>query len=244
MEKEEYLRMYNQEKTHWWYAGMRRVSKAFLGPAENGGALRVLDAGCGTGAGIDFLSPYGTPYGVDLSPEAIGFCVLRGKSRLARASVDSLPFPSGSFDLVTSFDVLYHRDVEDDLIALREFHRVLRDGGTLLLRVPAFNFLRGKHDITVHTRHRYRAGELKAKLGQAGFQVERISYANFVLFPLAAAKRLLESNGGGGSDVQPAHRLVNTLLTGVLAAEAYWLKRRSFPFGLSLVALARKPLPA
>lgn len=242
MEKEEYLRMYHQEKTHWWYAGMRRVTEAFLGPATNGKALRVLDAGCGTGAGMDFLSPYGRAYGVDLAPEAIGFCVLRGKSLLARASVDSLPFPAGSFDLVTSFDVLYHRAVEDDLSALREFHRVLKEGGRLLLRVPAFDFLRGKHDITVHTRHRYRAGEITAKLLEAGFRVERMSYANFVLFPLASAKRLLESNGDGGSDVQPTHRLVNALLTGVLAAEASWLKKRSLPFGLSLVALARKPL--
>lgn len=241
MEKAEYERMYGLEKTHWWYVGMRRVSAAFLGRPGQPGNWRVLDAGCGTGAGLDFLGRYGSVYGVDLAQEAIGFCQLRGVERVARASVDGLPFPAGSFDLVTSFDVLYHRAVEDDLSALREFHRVLKDGGLLLLRVPAFDFLRGHHDAMVHTRHRYQSGELVAKLRQAGFAVERVSYANFFLFPLALAKRALERNGKAVSDVQPARRPINALLAGVLGAEASLIRRLSFPFGLSLLALARKP---
>ncbi len=241
MEKEEYQRMYYLEKTHWWYVGMRRVSAAVLGSRGAPESWRVLDAGCGTGAGLDFLARYGLAYGVDLAREAVEFCRLRGKDRVAQASVDSLPFPASSFEMVTSFDVLYHRAVADDLSALREFHRVLKDGGLLLVRVPAFDFLRGHHDVMVHTRHRYQSGELVAKLQEAGFRVERVSYANFLLFPLALAKRVMERNRRPISDVQPTRRSVNTLLAGVLAAEAFWLGKHSFPFGLSLMALARKP---
>ncbi len=241
MEKEEYARMYHLETTHWWYAGMRRITEAFLGPAGGARQLRVLDAGCGTGAGMDFLSRYGPAYGVDLAQEAIDFCALRGLSRMARASVSSLPFPDASFDLVTSFDVLYHRAVEDDVCALREFHRVLKEDGQLLLRVPAFNFLRGHHDVIVHTRHRYRSGELAAKLQEAGFVVSRTSYANSILFPLAAAKRLMEGDGQADSDVQSTGRVANRVLKGILVAEASWLRRFSLPFGLSLFTLAKKP---
>lgn len=244
MEKEEYQRIYQQEATHWWYEGMRRISASFLSPAEVGGRRRVLDAGCGTGAGLNFLSSYGQAYGLDFAQEAIDCCLQRGICRVARASVDGLPFPEATFDLVTSFDVLYHRAVEDDLSALREFHRVLTPDGLLLLRLPAFDFLRGHHDVMVHTRHRYRSGELASKLRQAGFLVERISYANCLLFPLAMAKRLTERDGQASSDVQPAGPLANRVLKGVLAAEALWLRRLSFPFGLSLVALARKPREA
>lgn len=241
MEKEEYLRMYHLENSHWWYVGMRKVSRAFLGPA-GAGNRRVLDAGCGTGAGMDFLEEYGHSYGVDLAKESMDFCRIRGIERVTQASVDCLPFPEASFDLVTSFDVLYHRAVEDDLSALREFHRVLKGGGHLLVRVPAFDFLRGHHDAMVHTRHRYRSAELVAKLKEVGMVVERVSYANFLLFPLALVKRALERNGDAASDLRPTVRPINAILTRLLAAEACWLKRNSFPFGLSLVALARKPL--
>ncbi|MDP2727062.1 MAG: class I SAM-dependent methyltransferase, partial [Dehalococcoidia bacterium] len=105
MDKEEYLRMYHQEMTHWWYTGMRKVTEAFLGPPVSDRTHRILDAGCGTGAGLVFLARYGTAYGVDMAQEAIDFCLMRGMSRVARASVASLPFPSLSFDLLTSFDV-------------------------------------------------------------------------------------------------------------------------------------------
>ncbi|HLB12170.1 MAG TPA: methyltransferase domain-containing protein [Dehalococcoidia bacterium] len=240
MEKEEYLRMYQLEKTHWWYEGMRRVSAAFLG-RPGCRSWRILDAGCGTGAGLDFLASYGRAYGVDLAQEAMGFCRLRGVKRIARASVAGLPFPAGAFDLVTSFDVLYHRAVEDDLLALREFQRVLKEGGLLLLRVPAFDFLRGRHDVMVHTRHRYQAGEMVAKLEEAGFDVQRVSYANTLLFPLALAKRALERDGTADSDVKKTRGPLNALLTQVLAAEACWLRKGSLPFGLSLFALGRKP---
>ncbi|MDP2727439.1 MAG: methyltransferase domain-containing protein [Dehalococcoidia bacterium] len=241
MEKEEYQRVYRLEKTHWWYAGMRRVSAAFLNSHRGDKDWRILDAGCGTGAGLDFLATYGQSYGIDLAREAIGFCLLQGKDRVVQASVDSLPFPDASFNLVTSFDVIYHRAVEDDSSALKEFYRVLNDGGILLLRVPAFDFLRGRHDAVVHTRHRYRSGELVAKLEAAGFTVKRVSYANCLLFPLAFAKRLLERGDTPVSDLRPTRRSLNAFLSGVLALEASWLKRFSLPFGLSLLALAQKP---
>lgn len=241
LDKEEYQRMYHLEETHWWYKGMRRTSIAFLGPPLGNQPRRVLDAGCGTGAGLDFLAPHGLAYGVDLAQEGIDLCLLRGQGRLARASVTALPFVEASFDLVTSFDVLYHQAVEDDLLALREFHRVLKAGGLLLVRVPAFDFLRGRHDLAVHTRHRYRSRELRAKLQRAGFCLGRVSYVNCLLFPLALVRRALEDKAQGASDIRPTQRFLNAILLQVLTAEAVWLKRRSLPFGLSLMALARKP---
>lgn len=232
--------MYQLENTHWWYVGMRRISKAFLGHAGNRRQLRVLDAGCGTGAGMDFLAPYGQAYGVDLSQDAIEFCQMRGKERLARSSVVDLPFVDSTFDLVVSFDVIYHRAVADDVQALREFHRVLNDGGRLLLRVPAFDFLRGHHDVMVHTQRRYTSRELAAKLKRAGFAVKRMSYANCLLFPLALAKRLRERDNSAASDVRPVGKLLNRLLVGVLGAEALWLRKFRLPFGVSVFALAQK----
>ena len=92
--------------------------------------------------------------------------------------------------------MVYHLGVGSDTCALREIHRVLKPGGLFLLRVPAHDWLRGEHDRLVHTRHRYSRGEVLSKLGQAGFVVERLTWANSLLFPPAVAKRLLERTNG------------------------------------------------
>jgi ubiquinone/menaquinone biosynthesis C-methylase UbiE len=139
MEPSEYQMMYEVEDRHWWYVGMRRLTMQLLnGVYGNRPKLMILDAGCGTGAAAEYLSSFGTVTGLDLSPLALAFCRQRGLRRLNRGSVTQLPFPDGSFDLVTSFDVLYHKAVGAYQNALAEFHRVLKPRGRLLLGLPAY----------------------------------------------------------------------------------------------------------
>lgn len=248
MEPEEYRVVFEQEENHWWYAGMRGISLALLDRfGGRGRGLDILDAGCGTGGMLLHFAPYGQAVGLDFSREAMAFCQKRGLQRLCRASVSQMPFARASFDLVTSFDVLYHRGVEDDIMALREFHRVLRGGGLLLLRVPAYNFLRGRHDRVVHTRRRYTAAEIGRKLHYAGFQVLKLSYVNTLLFPFAALSRALErfrTPRQNGSDIRPTPPLLNAALTQVLLLEGRLLHWATLPFGLSVLCLARKIEPS
>jgi SAM-dependent methyltransferase len=239
---EEYERMYRAEESHWWYAGMRAISFALLDAAlPTGGDLRILDAGCGSGANLLRLARRGRACGVDLSPEALRFCRERGAS-VARASLLSLPFRDASFDLVTAFDVLYHRWVSDELLAARELARVLRPGGLLLIREPALGALWGAHDEAVHSRHRYTRSELVRLLEAAGLRLERASYANALLLPLAALRRGLDRlTGRQGSDVQPLPAPLNWAFGSALGLEARWLRRMSLPLGVSVFALARRP---
>lgn len=243
MNKEEYEIMYHLEDTHWWYVGMKRIVHNLLGKllSERSG-LRILDAGCGTGGMLDYLGSYGTVVGIDASPEAMVFSRERGGHRLVQASVTQLPFDDSSFDLIVSFDVLYHRAVLDDSQALKEFHRILKPNGHVLLRLPAFNWLRGSHDEAVHTKQRYRAPELRDKLTRAGFKVEKVTYANTILFPVAVAKRACEMafQLHGGSDVKPTSPVINTVLTRVLGIEAALVDHVSLPWGLSVLAWAER----
>ena len=118
MNVEEYARMYEAEERQWWYAGMRAISGALLDQhMTRGSEARILDAGCGTGNNLAHFRDRGRAVGVDLSEDALRFCRTRGVNA-ARASVLALPFPDGAFDLVTSFDVLYHRWVADDRAAV------------------------------------------------------------------------------------------------------------------------------
>jgi SAM-dependent methyltransferase len=240
---EEYARMFAAEDGQWWYAGMRAISLSLLGPSPDGARPRLLDCGCGTGAIVAHLGGRGRAVGVDLSPEALRLARTRGAA-VARAELLALPFADASFDVVTSFDVIYHRWVADDAAAVREMARVLRPGGALLLRVPALKLLWGAHDEAVHSRHRYTRGEIHALLGGAGLEVRRATYANTLLFPLLLARRTLDRlTGRRGSDVGFLPAPLEAAFGAALRLEARLVKHVSLPIGASVFALARKPGP-
>lgn len=245
MEPREYGTMFRVEDRHWWYMGMQRITETILGEvAAEWDQPHILDAGCGTGAALQHLARIGDAVGCDFSAEALRFCRRRGLSRLSQASVAGLPFADDTFDLITSFDVLCHRSIRDEGDALNEFFRVLKPEGYLLLRLPAFNWLHSRHDRAVHTARRFSAGGVRRALTGAGFEVVRVSYANMLLFPAALLKRLADRSWPHGedvSDLQVNAPWQDRLLAWVLFAEAHWLRRRNLPFGLSLIALARKP---
>lgn len=251
MNPAEYQAMYRVEDTLWWYQGMRRIAAVLIGDRLAPGS-RILDAGCGTGGNLAWIdgdtSRLGKPrtgFGVDLSEEAMGFCQARNLERVAQASVCDLPFASESFDGVLSFDVIYHLGVTSDLAALREAARVLRPGGWALIRVPAFDALLSAHDAAVHTRERYRLASLKERVSAAGLVVERATYANTLLFPIAAISRMIRrpSHGPGepSSDVRPASGTAQAIGSLALRLEALALERASLPFGLSAIVLATRP---
>jgi len=179
--------------------------------------------------------------GVDISAEAVQFCRRRGVP-VVRASLLSLPFPDQSFDLVTSFDVLYHRWVTNDRTALLELVRVLRPGGLVFVRLPALKLLWGAHDEAVYSRHRYTRGELTRLMESCGLRVLRASYCNSFLFPVLAVRRALDRWGGReGSDVESLPAPIERVLRGVLGIEALWLARFPLPIGASVIAVGRRP---
>jgi len=245
MNLEEYEVMYQVEDRHWWYLGMERITRSLLEralpPTRKARSLKILDAGCGTGAVMKYLARYGEATGFDFSAQALKFSRRRGHTRLAQASVLEVPFASQLFDVVVSFDVLCEIGVDDGQ-ALSEFARVLKPGGIVLLRLPAYSWMRGQHDVAVHLAHRYTRGELTAKLRANGLTPLHSSYANSFLFPIAAAKRWSERflPQQHGSDLTLSPGAVNGVLRSILSAEAPLVKSIGLPFGLTVTALARK----
>jgi SAM-dependent methyltransferase len=245
MKPEEYDMMYRVEDSHWWYKGMEGITCAVLDRwYSKDRSLRILDAGCGTGAAAaSYLADYGRVTGFDAAAPALRYCSLRRIRLLARASVGSIPFQNAFFDLVTSFDVLSESWVSNDLAALREFYRVLTPGGRLLLRLPALKWLRGQHDRAVNVSHRYNRREVIEKLECSGFTVQLISYANTLLFPLVWMKRWGErifSSQDHGSDLTVSVGPANKFLAAVLACEAPVIARSRLPIGVSVIAVGQK----
>jgi len=248
VEIEEYEKMYNLEDSYWWFVGKRRIAQNLIEefvPLNQKEA--ILDVGCGTGATMCFLDHYGQVYGIDISETALYFCQERLLSGLSRASALRLPFADDSFSLITAFDVLYHEEVVDDLTALREFHRVCKKGGSVLISEPALNFLWSGHDSAYHSKRRYVASELKSKLEEVGFQVVKLSYSNALLFPMIFAfrmwKRLSRPSPEDHSDLKALNPYLNKVLLAVYHLEASLVRKTRLPIGSSVVCVARKSRP-
>jgi len=247
MNPAEYERMYALEDWYWWFVARREAAVRFLwdhAPPER--PLRVLDAGCGTGALLDRFrkSPDVRATGVDLSPDSLRYSHQRGHHRLVGADLRYLPFRSGSFDVVTALDVLEH--IPDDAGAVTEISRVLRPGGILVASVPAYQLLWGPHDEALHHCRRYRAGQFRGLLEADGLRVERLTYLLTALFPLAAGARLmarLVRRNSTQAGLPPVPRFVNQALIALQAAELAVARQVPLPFGLSILAVARKPVP-
>jgi SAM-dependent methyltransferase len=246
MNPEEYEVMYQVEDHHWWYLGMERITcsvlERALPPEREARSLKILDAGCGTGAVMKYLAKYGEVTGFDFSTEALRFSQKRGHTRLVQASVLEMPFAPDLLDLIVSFDVICARGVHDEQ-ALSEFARILKPGGVVLLRLPAYYWMRGRHDVATHVDHRYTRGEIKTKLERHGLMPMHISYANTFLFPVAVVKRLSErlfSPQQTGSDLTLDPGPLNGVLCSILSAEAPLVSSIGLPFGLTVVALACK----
>lgn len=245
MELSEFEKLYRLEDTHWWFEGKRRIARRLLSTVQPLGATDLLlDVGCGTGGTLEFLTDRGSPVGADISPIALSFCQRRGMSAILQASAMALPFADETFSLVTAFDLLYHRQVPEDRVALREFSRICRPRGHLLVTEPAFEWLRSDHDEIYHSRHRYTVGELVDRITTAGFHVVKASYVNALLFPLVLAVRAVSQvlrSHRPESDLKPLPHLLNRLLVSIVSLEAALLPHVRFPAGSSVICLALRP---
>ena len=247
MNPAEFANIAAAEQHFWWYRGMNRILFRILDPiARDRGFERVLEAGCGTGYLTTLLTKrYGWKmFPVDLGWEGLDYARRLQAERPVQADIAALPFVSGSFDMLLSMDVVVHfpRGEEDRPFA--EFARVLAPGGMAVIRVSALDALRSRHSQFAHERQRFTRGRLVALAERHGFTVERCTYLNSLLLPVAFTKfRIWEPLTGQapGSGVQAVAGWLDRLLYAPLAAESVMLGSGvNFPLGQSLLMVGRR----
>lgn len=243
MDLHTYEILYRIEENHWWHSSRRAIVLDWIRRhyADRRG-LYILDAGCGTGLMMKELAVFGDIEGVDISEEALEFCRQRGLHQVRKADVIDLPFPDEIFDVVTALDVVEHLD--DDVVALREWYRVLKTGGRVFLFVPAHRWLWSLQDEISHHRRRYTARALAETVSRSGLRVERQSYVNGFLLPVILAGRIWLrvlrrfKHVHTENDLHPSWS--NGMLASVFRSEIPLLRRYSLPIGASVLCVAVK----
>jgi ubiquinone/menaquinone biosynthesis C-methylase UbiE len=236
----------------WWEVGRRELVKNLLhrfgvngveGSQTNGTGPRILEIGCGSGALLQDLQHYGTAVGLDVAAPALANCRDRGLDCVSLADVTALPFADEQFNVVIAIDVLEH--VEDDAAAIREINRVTKNGGKVILTVPAFQMLWSRRDVQCHHHRRYLRDDFRTRVQKGGFRILKSTYINlplfFPLFMMVKAGRL-------SSKQAPSIRMdyalvpppINQILSRVVEYEAKLLRRISLPLGSSIACVGVK----
>ncbi len=223
VQPDEYRKLAEVEDRMWYFHALNRRVVHWLARMLPAGPARVLDAGCGTGGLIKALhaaNPAWRVTGLDFMPRACELARERTGVEIVQGSITELPFAGGSFDAIVSADVICQ--VENGAGAVREFARVVRPGGVVLVNVPAFRWLWSYHDDTCETKHRYTRQELGGLFMSAGLKVNFASYANMLPLPLIAARRKLFRPANPTSDVQLYPAPVEAGFAGLAALEFAW----------------------
>jgi SAM-dependent methyltransferase len=242
-----------EEDKHWWFAGRTWSLLNMLDRViEPDGQKRVVDIGCGAGNMFHHLARYGSVVGVDNNAKPLLVARDRGYD-VREGTAEDLPFEDGSFELVSLLDTVEHCD--DDMAVLRECYRVCAPGGHLVVTVPAFMWLWSHNDVLNDHKRRYTTKELREKLVRLGFRIRRMTYNNFLVFPMAAALILLRRGAEAEPDLasphfddesyqvemEPAPPLLNAILSGVTWTESQILRWLSLPVGTSIICIAQRP---
>ncbi|MFI5335609.1 MAG: class I SAM-dependent methyltransferase [Opitutales bacterium] len=243
MDAAEYTNLTRVEDKHWYYVGKRALVRRWL---HRTGAIRpeatLLDCGAGTGRFAAEMAQDCRVLVLDDHEESLRLLRERFRPEQVIALTGSeVPLPDASVDCVTALDVLEH--VREDAAVVRGFHRLLRPGGIALVTVPAGMAVWSDWDVALHHFRRYSRPQLRALFPESDWEIIHVNYTNVLVYPaawLVRRWRKFRPATGGRTRVEdqvPAPWL-NGLLRRIFVGMAFW--RVPFPFGLSLVLVARR----
>ncbi len=230
MEQKAYKLLHDAEGS-WWYRGRTTVVRGILGHIKRD-SMNMLDFGAGFGGMYEVLAEHGTVFAYEPDTHARVTAQRKGYKVVFDDAGQAF---SQKYDLIGIFDVLEH--IHDDLECLENMQTALTKTGSLVITVPAMPFLWSTHDVSHHHFRRYTRTTLRRVLEEAGYAIEFISYWNMFLFTPTALARLL---GHSGESSIRLSRAIDTMFYMVIFIEVFLMRFFPLPFGVSLVAVARK----
>jgi ubiquinone/menaquinone biosynthesis C-methylase UbiE len=120
------------------YFGYLSLCTDFLKGKEKN--IQILDAGCGDGRFVNELCKQGFTdiTGTDYSERALAFGRLFvPHAKFVQGDFTKLPFTDGQFDFIFLIETLEHIPPEEISPILKEFKRILKNDGSLIITVPS-----------------------------------------------------------------------------------------------------------
>lgn len=246
MDAKEYEKMYEAETRYFWFVAKHRLLLSIIGELLNSRENpKILDIGCGTGGFLKEVDSVGDAVGLDWDKRALLFCHKRGLKKLILADWDFPPLKNESFDAVVASDFLEHLD--DDVRAVGNMYSVLKEGGIMLLTVPAHPWLFSSHDVALKHKRRYSRKTLTKTLQSAGILNAQVFYWGGVLLPFIVPIRMVQKiflkreKRNYETIKYEVPEFLNNFFIRVLDFELRRIKKdKAMKLGSSLVAIAKK----
>jgi SAM-dependent methyltransferase len=243
MDDDEYQRMVAAGERHWWYRSTRSLLEALIAPhlLPVDATSIYLDAGGGSGATGSWLADRATTVLDDFETVALQAAVRDHEGyRSVQADINRIPHPTSAFDAVLCVTALCHRMNPDPQAIVDEFARVTKPAGLVCLMEPGGKRLWRGHDEVTHTARRFSLAEMRSMITASGLDLVRATGAYSFLVPPAAVMGVVE-RGKNRSDVGRNEGGLGGVLGQLARIERGLLQRVSLPFGLSVIAVGRKP---
>ena len=242
MNPEAYVEMATTESMHWWFRGRRKILDCIIGTMALPRAARILEVGSGTGGNLMMLSRHGNVSALEMDENARKLSSEKTGGRFtirAGNCPDDIPFAGEQFDLICMFDVLEH--IDEDVQTLAALRSHLAPGGRMLITVPAYRWLWSAHDVFLHHKRRYTARALRRAFIESGLSIDRITYFNTLLLPLATVARLKDriASRKRASGTKIPAPFINSTLYAIFSSERHMLTRFNLPAGVSLMGIVR-----
>lgn len=246
MNPDEYIKLADVERRHWFYVGKRQIVRHWIQrehplTPEN----LLVDCGAGTGTFAMEMIPSCRVLAVDDHEESLALARRKlGDQHVRQGTCTALPLEDQSVDVLTALDVIEH--VEHDRRAVEEFARVTRSGGLVIITVPALMTLWSDWDEALHHFRRYTRRSLLALIPTDRFEIVRCHYTNVIATPLVilvrkarAVRRRLGFRVDSRSEDTVPPAWINELLR--LSFVGLACQRTiSFPAGVGLLAVLRR----